>query len=152
MSDDLGRRAQQAGPSTPVEVTGFNDLPDAGDLLQVVEDESRARGIAEYRAQEVRSRDLNPTQGRLSLEQLFNRIQEGDVKELPVVLKADVQGSVEVLRDALSKVSTDKVKLMVIHAGVGARSAAPPSSPRRSRSTSACTPSSTSCSTSCARR
>jgi translation initiation factor IF-2 len=120
MSDDLGRRAQKAGPSTPVEVTGFNDLPDAGDLLQVVEDESRARGIAEYRAQEVRSRDLNPTQGRLSLEQLFNRIQEGDVKELPVVLKADVQGSVEVLRDALSKVSTDKVKLMVIHAGVGA--------------------------------
>ncbi len=120
MSDDLGRRAQQAGPSTPVEVTGFNDLPDAGDLLQVVEDESRARGIAEYRAQEVRSRDLNPTQGRLSLEQLFNRIQEGDVKELPVLLKADVQGSVEVLRDALSKVSTDKVKLMVIHAGVGA--------------------------------
>ncbi len=120
MSDDRGRRAQQAGPSTPVEVTGFNDLPDAGDLLQVVDDESRARGIAEYRAQEVRSRDLNPTQGRLSLEQLFNRIQEGDVKELPVVLKADVQGSVEVLRDALSKVSTDKVKLMVIHAGVGA--------------------------------
>jgi translation initiation factor IF-2 len=120
MSDDLGRRAQKAGPSTPVEVTGFNDLPDAGDLLQVVDDESRARGIAEYRAQEVRSRDLNPTQGRLSLEQLFNRIQEGDVKELPVVLKADVQGSVEVLRDALSKVSTDKVKLMVIHAGVGA--------------------------------
>ena len=120
MSDDLGRRAQEAGPSTPVEVTGFNDLPDAGDLLQVVDDESRARGIAEYRAQEVRSRDLNPTQGRLSLEQLFNRIQEGDVKELPVVLKADVQGSVEVLRDALSKVSTDKVKLQVIHAGVGA--------------------------------
>jgi translation initiation factor IF-2 len=120
MSDDLGRRAQKAGPSTPVEVTGFNDLPDAGDLLQVVDDESRARGIAEYRAQEVRSRDLNPTQGRLSLEQLFNRIQEGDVKELPVVLKADVQGSVEVLRDALSKVSTDKVKLQVIHAGVGA--------------------------------
>jgi len=120
MSDDRGRRAQKAGPSTPVEVTGFNDLPDAGDLLQVVDDESRARGIAEYRAQEVRSRDLNPTQGRLSLEQLFNRIQEGDVKELPVVLKADVQGSVEVLRDALSKVSTDKVKLMVIHAGVGA--------------------------------
>jgi translation initiation factor IF-2 len=120
MSDDRGQRALKALPSTPVELSGFNDLPDAGDLLQVVEDESRARGIAEYRAQEVRSRDLNPTQGRLSLEQLFNRIQEGDVKELPVVLKADVQGSVEVLRDALSKVSTDKVKLQVIHAGVGA--------------------------------
>jgi translation initiation factor IF-2 len=120
MSDDLGRRAQKAGPSTPVEVTGFNDLPDAGDLLQVVEDESRARGIADYRAQEVRSRDLNPTQGRLSLEQLFDRIQEGEVKELPVVLKADVQGSVEVLREALVKINTDKVKLQVIHAGVGA--------------------------------
>jgi translation initiation factor IF-2 len=120
MSDDLGRRSPKAGPSTPVEVTGFNDLPDAGDLLQVVEDESRARGIAEYRAQEVRSRDLNPTQGRLSLEQLFDRIQEGEVKELPVVLKADVQGSVEVLREALVKINTEKVKLQVIHAGVGA--------------------------------
>jgi translation initiation factor IF-2 len=120
MSDDLGKRALKAGPSTPVEATGFNDLPDAGDLLQVVEDESKARNIAEYRAQEVRSRDLNPTQGRLSLEQLFNRIQEGDVKELPVVLKADVQGSVEVLREALTKISTDRVKVQVIHAGVGA--------------------------------
>ncbi len=120
MSDDLGRRVQKAGPSTPVEVTGFNDLPDAGDLLQVVEDESQARGIADYRAQEVRSRDLNPMQGRLSLEQLYDRIQEGEVKELPVVLKADVQGSVEVLREALGKNSTDKVKLQVIHAGVGA--------------------------------
>jgi translation initiation factor IF-2 len=120
MSDDLGRRSQEAGPSTPVEVTGFNDLPDAGDLLQVVEDESRARGIAEFRAQEVRHRDLTPTQGRLSLEQLYDRIQEGEVKELPVVLKADVQGSVEVLKDALGKVNTDKVRLQVIHAGVGA--------------------------------
>jgi translation initiation factor IF-2 len=120
MSDDRGERATQAGPSTPVEVTGFNELPDAGDLLQVVEDESRARGIAEFRAQEVRRRDLTPTHGRLSLEQLFNRIQEGEVKELPVVLKADVQGSVEVLRDALAKLSTDKVKVQVIHAGVGA--------------------------------
>jgi translation initiation factor IF-2 len=120
MSDDRGQRSQQAGPSTPVEVTGFNELPDAGDLLQVVDDESRARGIAEYRAQEVRRRDLNPTQGRLSLEQLFDRIQEGEVKELPVVLKADVQGSVEVLRDALAKLDTDKVRLSVIHAGVGA--------------------------------
>jgi len=75
---------------------------------KLVDDESRARGIAEYRAQEVRSRDLNPTQGRLSLEQLFDRIQEGEVKELPVVLKADVQGSVEVLRDALTKASTPR--------------------------------------------
>ena len=120
MSDDLGKRAQQAGPSTPVEVTGFNDLPDAGDMLQVVEDESKARGIAEFRAQEQRRRGLAPSQARMSLDQLFNRIQEGEVKELPVILKADVQGSVEVLREALGKASTDKVKVAVLHTGIGA--------------------------------
>jgi translation initiation factor IF-2 len=120
MADDLGKRLTSAGPATPVEVTGFNDVPDAGDLLQVVEDEARARGIAEFRAQEHRSRGLTPVQGRMSLEQLFDRIQEGDVKELPVVLKADVQGSVEVLKDALTKTSTDKVKVQVLHSGVGA--------------------------------
>jgi translation initiation factor IF-2 len=120
MSDDLGKRAQQAGPSTPVEVTGFNDLPDAGDMLQVVEDESKARGIAEFRAQEQRRRGLAPSQARMSLDQLFTHIQEGEVKELPVVLKADVQGSVEVLREALSKASTEKVKVLVLHSGIGA--------------------------------
>jgi translation initiation factor IF-2 len=121
MSDDLGERVQEAGPSTPVEVTGFNDLPNAGDLLQVVQDEAQARGIASFRQQEHRQRDLStaaPT--RMSLAQLFDRIQEGDVKELAVVLKADVQGSLEVLRDALTKLSTDKVKVQVLHAGVGA--------------------------------
>ncbi|HEX3554837.1 MAG TPA: translation initiation factor IF-2 [Thermoanaerobaculia bacterium] len=120
MSDDLGHRSQEAGPSTPVEVTGFSDVPDAGDILQVVEDESKARSIAEFRAQEQRRRGLAPTQGRMSLDQLFNRIQEGEVKELPVILKADVQGSVEVLREALGKASTDKVKVSVLHSGVGA--------------------------------
>jgi translation initiation factor IF-2 len=120
MSDDLGVRVKDAGPATPVEVTGFTDVPDAGDLFQVVADEAQARGIAEFRSQEERRKGLTPTQGRLSLEQLFSRIQEGDVKELPVVLKADVQGSVEVLRDALSKVNTEKVKLNVIHSAVGA--------------------------------
>jgi translation initiation factor IF-2 len=120
MSDDLGQRAQKAGPSTPVEVTGFNDLPDAGDMLQVVEDESKARGIAEFRAQEQRRRGLAPSQARMSLDQLFTHIQEGEVKELPVVLKADVQGSVEVLREALSKASTEKVKVLVLHSGIGA--------------------------------
>jgi translation initiation factor IF-2 len=120
MTDDLGRRIQSAGPSTPVEVTGFSDVPDAGDLLQVVEDESRARGIAEFRSEEHRRRGLTPVQGRMSLEQLFGRIQEGEVKELPVVLKADVQGSVEVLKEALTKTSTDKVKVQVLHSGVGA--------------------------------
>ncbi|HEX3527341.1 MAG TPA: translation initiation factor IF-2 [Thermoanaerobaculia bacterium] len=121
MSDDLGRRAQEAGPSTPVEVTGFNDLPNAGDLLQVVSDEAQARGIAGFRAQETRQRDLTTAApARMSLAQLFDRIQVGDVKELAVVVKADVQGSLEVLRDALSKLSTDKVKVQVLHAGVGA--------------------------------
>ena len=120
MTDDLGRRIPSAGPSTPVEVTGFSDVPDAGDLLQVVEDEQRARGIAEFRSEEHRRRGLTPVQGRMSLEQLFGRIQEGEVKELPVVLKADVQGSVEVLKEALTKTSTEKVKVQVLHSGVGA--------------------------------
>jgi translation initiation factor IF-2 len=120
MSDDAGQRSQTAGPSTPVEVTGFNDLPDAGDTLQVVEDESKARGIAEFRAQESRRRGLAPSQARMSLDQLFTHIQEGEVKELPVVLKADVQGSVEVLREALGKASTEKVKVLVLHSGIGA--------------------------------
>ncbi|HEX7186316.1 MAG TPA: translation initiation factor IF-2 [Thermoanaerobaculia bacterium] len=121
MSDDRGQRAQEAGPSTPVEVTGFNELPGAGDLLQVVQDEAQARGIATYRHQEHRERDLlSSGPGRLSLAQLFNRIQEGEVKELAVVVKADVQGSLEVLRDTLAKLSTEKVKVQVIHAGVGA--------------------------------
>jgi len=121
MSDDRGQRVQEAGPSTPVEVTGFNDLPNAGDLLQVVQDEAQARGIAGFRAQEHRQRDLSTAApARMSLAQLFDRIQEGDVKELAVVLKADVQGSLEVLRDALFKLSTEKVKVQVLHAGVGA--------------------------------
>jgi translation initiation factor IF-2 len=121
MSDELGERVQEAGPSTPVEVTGFNDLPNAGDLLQVVQDEAQARGIAGFRQQETRQRDLSTAApARMSLAQLFDRIQEGDVKELAVVLKADVQGSLEVLRDALTKLSTEKVKVQVLHAGVGA--------------------------------
>ncbi|HEX4494849.1 MAG TPA: translation initiation factor IF-2 [Thermoanaerobaculia bacterium] len=120
MSDDAGQRSQKAGPSTPVEVTGFNDLPDAGDMLQVVEDEAKARSIAEFRSQESRRRGLAPSQARMSLDQLFTHIQEGEVKELPVVLKADVQGSVEVLREALGKASTEKVKVLVLHSGIGA--------------------------------
>ena len=120
MTDDLDRRIQAAGPSTPVGVTGFTDLPGAGDPFQVVEDEVKARGIAEFRALEERQKGLLPVQRALSLEQLFGRIQAGDVKELPVVLKADVQGSLEVLRDSLLKASTEKVKVQVILSGLGA--------------------------------
>jgi len=120
MADDLGRRIDAVGPSTPVEVTGFSEVPAAGDPFQVVGEESKAREIVDFRRQEARKRDLAPTQGAMSLEQLFNQIQQGDVKELPVVLKADVQGSAEVLRDTLAKLSTDKVKVNIIHSAVGA--------------------------------
>jgi translation initiation factor IF-2 len=120
MSDENGKRLEIAPPSTPVEVTGFADVPQAGDVFQIVEEESKARSIVEFRRLEQRKRELAPTQGALSLEQLFSQIQRGDVKELAVVLKADVQGSVEVLRDTVTKLSTDKVKVNVIHAAVGA--------------------------------
>jgi translation initiation factor IF-2 len=120
MSDDRGRRVEAAGPATPVEVSGFDELPAAGDLLQVVEKESQARDIAAHRREEQRLRELAPSAGRLSLEGLFSSLKEGEVKELPVVIKADVQGSVEVLKETLQKLSTDKVKVRVIGAGTGA--------------------------------
>jgi len=120
MTDDLGERVKEAGPSTPVSVSGFQEVPAAGDVLQVVESEAKARNIAEYRTQERRSRQLAPSVGKVSLESLFDQMEAGEVKELPVVLKADVQGSVEVVRDSLEKLSTDKVKVQVIHAAVGA--------------------------------
>jgi translation initiation factor IF-2 len=120
MLNDLGERVEVAGPATPVEVAGFSDVPEAGDLFQVVQNESKAREIAQFRQEQQRRKELQPTTGKLSLEQLFDRIQEGQVKELPVVIKADVQGSVEVLRDALVKLSTEKVRVEVIHSAVGA--------------------------------
>ncbi|HVS02823.1 MAG TPA: translation initiation factor IF-2 [Thermoanaerobaculia bacterium] len=120
MLNDRGERISEAGPATPVEVTGFQDIPGAGDPFQVVQDESRGRTIADFRQQEQRRRELAPAQGRISLEQLFDKIEQGEVKELPVVLKADVQGSVEVLQDTLAKLSTEKVKVNVLHGGVGA--------------------------------
>ncbi len=120
MADDRGQRIAQAPPATPVEVTGFGDLPEAGDLFQVVGEEAKARGIAEFRREERRKRELAKVPAKVSLEQLFDRIQEGEVKELPIVLKGDVQGSVEVLSDTLPKLSTDKVRIRVIHSAVGA--------------------------------
>ena len=120
LMNDMGRRIKEAPPSMPVEVAGFNDLPDAGDPFQVAAKEAKARSIAEFRREEKRRRELAPSTGGVSLESLFASLKEGEVKELPVVLKADVQGSVEVLRDTLQKVSTDKVKVQVIRAAVGA--------------------------------
>jgi translation initiation factor IF-2 len=120
MTDDRGRRLHEAGPSTPVEITGFTEVPGAGDLLQVMDEESKARPIAELRRQEERARDLRPSAGKMSLEQLFDQMKGDEAKELAVVVKADVDGSVEVLRDTLVKLSTEKVRLEIIHAAVGA--------------------------------
>jgi translation initiation factor IF-2 len=120
MVDDRGQKLDKAGPSTPVEITGFSELPNAGDPIQIVEKESQARDIAQLRRDELRQRELAPGAGRMSLESLFSKIEEGEVKELPVIVKADVQGSVEVLKDSLGKLSTDKVKVRVIGANAGA--------------------------------
>ncbi len=120
MSDDRGKRANESGPATAAEVTGFTDVPEAGDTFQVVPDEQKARSIVEFRQQESRRKDLTPTGARLSLQQLFSQIEKGEVKDLAVVLKADVQGSLEVLRDAIEKIGTAKVKTTVLHSGVGA--------------------------------
>jgi translation initiation factor IF-2 len=119
MTSDLGERLETAGPATPVEVTGLNDLPAAGDPFQVVQKEAEARSVSEFRQAELRNRQLVATPGKVSLEQLFERIQEGEVKELALVLKADVQGSLEVLKDTLAKLSTDQVKVQVIRGGIG---------------------------------
>ena len=120
MTDDRGERLESVPPSTPVEVTGFSDVPAAGDAFQVVEDENKARSIASFRQSEERRRGLTPTAGKLSLEELFGQLQDGTTKELPVVLRGDVQGSIEVLKDTLAKLSTDRVEVKVIMSAVGA--------------------------------
>ena len=120
MFDDLGHPIKMAAPSTPVEVLGLQGVPEAGDQFQVT-DEAKARHIVEYRQGKQREASLAKTaSGRLTLDQLHEQLRAGEVKDLPVVLKADVQGSVEVLNDMLPKLSNDQVKLKVIQASVGA--------------------------------
>ena len=120
MFDDKGRVVKEAGPSTPVEVLGLQGVPEAGDPLQVT-DEAKARHIVDYRQTKLRDAALAKTSGaRITLDQLHEQLRVGEVKELPVVIKADVQGSVEVLEEMLPKLSTDDVKLKIIHASVGA--------------------------------
>jgi len=120
MFDDRGQPIKQAAPSTPVEVLGLQGIPEAGDQFQVA-DEAKARHIVEYRQGKQREASLAKTaSGRLTLDQLHEQLRAGEVKELPVVIKADVQGSVEVLNEMLPKVSNDQVKLKVIQASVGA--------------------------------
>jgi len=120
MFDDHGRTVQDATPSTPVEVLGLQGVPDAGDNFQVT-DEAKARHIVEYRQGKQRDAALARTSGaRITLDQLHEQLKSGDVKELGIVIKGDVQGSVEVLGEMLPKLSTDQVKLKIIGSGVGA--------------------------------
>ena len=119
MFDYRGQPVIEALPSSPVEVLGLEDVPQAGDRLQVIDDTLKARQIALHRQAKVREAALAKS-ARLTLEQLHAQLAAGDVKELPLIIKADVQGSVEVLADTLNKLSTDRVKVKVIHAGVGA--------------------------------
>jgi translation initiation factor IF-2 len=120
MFDDHGRPVKSAGPSTPVEVLGLQGAPEAGDQFQVA-DEARARHIVEFRQGKLREASLAKSAGaRITLDQLHEQLRVGEVKELPLVIKADVQGSVEVLSEMLPKLSDDRVKLKIIHASIGA--------------------------------
>ncbi|AMV72080.1 translation initiation factor IF-2 [Desulfuromonas carbonis] len=118
MTNDRGDRLEEAGPSIPVEVTGLTGVPDAGDSFHSVEDEKAARDVAQHRQQKLREAELAKS-SKISLEQLYARIQQGDVKELKVIIKGDVQGSVEAVKDSLLKLSTEACRLVVIHTGVG---------------------------------
>jgi translation initiation factor IF-2 len=119
MSDEHGKRIKEAGPATPVQISGFDDVPGAGDSLQVVDDETQSRMIGQMRAEKVRE-SAQSKGSRMSLDQLFQRMQQGGLKELNLILKADVQGSVEVLAETMRKLSTAEVKVNVMHASVGA--------------------------------
>ncbi len=119
MLNDRGARLTEAGPATPVEVMGFDDLPDAGDTLQVVDDESKARQVSSFRSQKEREESLAKS-SRMSLDSLFNRMKEGVAKDLALIVKADVHGSEEVLVQTLGKLPSDKVKVSILHSGVGA--------------------------------
>ncbi|QKS71395.1 translation initiation factor IF-2 [Paenalkalicoccus suaedae] len=119
MVNDIGRRVKSAGPSTPVEITGLNSVPSAGDQFRVFKDEKKARQVGEARATREReaSRKENST---VSLEDLFDQIQQGDIKEINVIVKADVQGSAEAMKGSLEKIDVEGAKINIIHAGVGA--------------------------------
>jgi len=118
--DDRGRPVKSAGPSMPVEVLGLTGLPQPGDAFQALADAAKARQIATFRQEQAKTRALGAKGGRLTLESLQQQIADGAMKELPIIIKADVQGSAEVLADTLAKLTDEKVKIRIIHAGVGA--------------------------------
>ncbi len=119
MRDDQGRTLKEAGPSTPVEITGLTEVPSAGDLFDAVEDEKLARELADRRATEQKEQQFQSYQ-KVTLDNLFSQIAEGERKELGIIVKADVQGSAEAVKQSLEKLSNDEVRVRVIHAGVGA--------------------------------
>ena len=119
MTDDKGRAVSSAGPAVPVEITGLDEVPAAGDVFNAVADEKLARELVEQRKQEAKEEVFSKYK-KVTLDNLFNQISEGDIKELPIVIKADVQGSVEAVKQSLEKISNDEVRVKVIHGGVGA--------------------------------
>ena len=120
MMDDRGRRVKEAGPSTPVEILGLNDVPNAGEVFVATENEKEARSFAETFISEGKNKLIEDTKAKLSLDDLFSQIKAGNVKELPLIIKADVQGSVEAVKQSLTKLSNEEVMVKVIHGGVGA--------------------------------
>ena len=120
MMDDKGRRVKEAGPSQPVEILGLNDVPNAGEVFVGCANEKEARSFAETFISQNKVKLLDETKSKMSLDDLFNQIQEGNLKELNIIVKADVQGSVEAIKQSLLKLSNDEVVIKIIHGGVGA--------------------------------
>ena len=119
MLDDRHRKVTEAGPSVPVEITGLSEVPSAGDIFNCVEDEKLAKELVEQRKHELKEEQFSTYQ-KVTLDNLFSQIEQGEVKELPIIIKADVQGSVEAVRQSLEKLSNDEVRVKVIHGAVGA--------------------------------
>ena len=120
MIDDKGRRIKKATPSMPVEILGLNSVPNAGEIFQVKDNEKEAKAYADTFVSEGKQRMVEESRKKVSLDALFDQIKAGELKDLPIVLKADVQGSVEAVRDSLQKIQNEEVQVKVIHAGVGA--------------------------------
>ena len=119
MTDDKGRRVKEAGPSTPVEILGLNDVPNAGEIIMAMDSDKEARNVAETFISEGKKKLLDDTKHKVSLDDIFEQIQAGNVKELGIIIKADVQGSVEAVKQSLVKLSNEEVVVKVIHGGVG---------------------------------
>jgi translation initiation factor IF-2 len=120
MMDDKGRRVKEALPSTPVEILGLNEVPDAGETFLATDNEKEARTIAEAYLTQSKEKLIADTKAKLSLDGLFSQIQAGNIKELNLIIKADVQGSVEAMKQSLTKLSNNEIAIRIIHGGVGA--------------------------------